>query len=158
MSDFDLVQLIDLTYELAEAINNSAKMKEYQKIKAECEQDQEVNKLKAEFLRKKELYEEIERFGKYHPDYFTIEKEAREALIIIESHPKIRELRRAEKSLNDMLYSIAQKIAHSVSKTILVPREDQLFPQEASCGSKSGCSTCSLNNSCSIKTEVNLIL
>lgn len=97
-----------------------------------------------QFDKKKELFEECQRFGHFHPDYHAALGQVQEIQNQLDSLESVRRFKLAEERLDNLLYSISQTIAHSVSDTIKVPSNDPLT-------SGGSCSTgsCSTGGSCS---------
>lgn len=58
----DMSQLIHEAYKIADSINSSEAMHEYLQRKRELENDEEAQRLIRKFQRKKEAFEEVQRF------------------------------------------------------------------------------------------------
>lgn len=95
-------------------------------------------KIKA-FQRLKDQYEDVQRFGKYHPDYNTIMKNIRTEKRQLDMNEKIAALKLAENDYQDLLDEISLIIGHSVSDAIKVPVSNPFYATGSSCGS--GCGT-----------------
>ncbi|WP_026021184.1 YlbF family regulator [Paenibacillus senegalensis] len=139
----DMSALLIQAYELGDWINSSADMADYLYWKEQLAQDEEAGRLIREFAKKKELFEECERFGHFHPDYHEAMQAVRDFQQKMDDHPIIRNFKRAEERLDELLHAISQTIAHSVSETIKVPG-NQLVPSggcgSGGCGSGGACS------------------
>lgn len=101
-----------------------------------------VEKINA-FNRMKEQYEDVQRFGKYHPDYHTIMKEIRKQKRELDLDEKIANLKIAENDLQEMLDEISLIIGKSVSEAVKVPVSNPFFVTSCSsggCGSGGSCS------------------
>ncbi|MCR8845245.1 YlbF family regulator [Paenibacillus sp. SC116] len=139
----DTAVLLTEAYELGDMIKHSAELTSYLTWKQRMEQHEEVKQLKREFLRKKDLFEETERFGHFHPDYHS----ARDAVFAIEQKldeiEEVQQFKRAEEQLDEMLYELSKVIAHSVSESIKVP-SNALQPTGGCSGGgcSGGCSSC----------------
>lgn len=97
----------------------------------------------AAFNRMKEQYEDVQRFGKYHPDYNTIMKEIRKQKRELDLNDKVANLKIAENELQDMLDEISLIIGKSVSESVKVPVSNPFFVTSCSsggCGSGGSCS------------------
>lgn len=90
------------------------------------------------FTEMKDRYEEVQRFGKYHPDYKWVMKEIREAKREMDLDDRVADYRRAELSLQTLLDEISMIIGHSVSEHIKVPTGNPFFDGGSSCSS-GGC-------------------
>ena len=88
------------------------------------------------FNSMKDSYEEVQRFGRYHPDYRTVTKAIREAKREMDLHPSIIEYKQAENHLQQLLDEVSVLIGHSVSPHIKVPTGNPFF--ESSCGGGCG--------------------
>lgn len=106
--------------------------------------DREAQRKIREFTSLKELFEEVQRFGKYHPDYKRVNLETREAKRAMDMHPTIAEFKKAETEIQSILDEISMKIGHAVSHHIKVPSGNPFFDSLSSCGggcgSGGGCS------------------
>lgn len=92
------------------------------------------------FVALKDLYEEVQRFGKYHPEYKRVNLEIREAKRDMDLHPTIADFKKAETDLQTVLDEISLKIGKSVSEQIKVPTGNLFFDSGSSCSS-GGCGT-----------------
>lgn len=132
------VDLFDQIDELCHTIIHSELFVQYVECKNKLQQDAEAQALINKFVDLKEKFSEVERFGKYHPDYETVNKEMREMKRTLDFHPTIADFKKAERNLDKLLYEISTIIAHSVSPSIKVPTGNP-FIDERSCNG--GCST-----------------
>ncbi len=83
----------------------------YTTAKAEMEADKEARSLISEFTGWKDRYEEVQRFGKYHPDYKLVSKEIRLKKREMDVHPTVTAFKKAEKDLETLLNDISGEIA-----------------------------------------------
>lgn len=90
------------------------------------------------FTAMKERHEEVQRFGKYHPDYNIVMKSIRVQKRELDLNEKVATLRIAENDVQYILDEIGSIVAQSVSESVKVPT-DSLFSTGSSCGS--GCGT-----------------
>jgi cell fate (sporulation/competence/biofilm development) regulator YlbF (YheA/YmcA/DUF963 family) len=99
------------------------------------------NKLLAETIRDftnmKERYEEVQRFGRYHPDYKTVMKDIRIQKRDLDMNEDVAALRIAENDVQNLLNDISRIIARSVSDSVKVPTGDG-FLADSSCGGGCG--------------------
>lgn len=107
--------------------------------------DAEVAEQVKTFSRLKEQYEDVQRFGKYHPDYHTIMKEIREQKRALDLNEKVARLKIAENDYQDLLDEVSLLIGKSVSDAVKVPVSNPFF------STGGGCSTggCGSGGSCS---------
>ncbi|CAM5189211.1 hypothetical protein UACE39S_05661 [Ureibacillus acetophenoni] len=93
----------------------------------------------ATFTRMKEQYEDVQRFGKYHPDYNKIMKEIRKQKRELDLDERVANLKIAENDYQDLLDEISLIVGKSVSESVKVPVSNPFFATSSSCGS--GCGT-----------------
>ncbi|UHA75795.1 YlbF family regulator [Paenibacillus sp. 481] len=132
--------LLTNAYELGDMINQSVEVAEFLYWKQRVEMNNDVQRLVNEFARKKELFEETERFGHYHPDYHA----AKDAVINIQQQldaiEEVSQYKQAESALDTLLQQLSETIAYAVSDTIKVPSNDA--------EPKGGCSTGGCSGGC----------
>lgn len=136
----DMSAILMQAYEVGDLINISAEVEQYLYWKNEVENSPEVQAQVRAFARKKELFEECERFGHFHPEYHAAKEAVEKMQLEMEQIEAIRNFKQAEESLDDLLYSISEMIAHSVSDSIKVP-SNKLLTASSGCGS-GNCSKC----------------
>lgn len=90
------------------------------------------------FTRMKEQYEDVQRFGKYHPDYHTIMKEIRKQKRELDLDERVANLKIAENDYQDLLDEISLIVGKSVSESVKVPVSNPFFATSSSCGSGCG--------------------
>ncbi|MBM7095890.1 MULTISPECIES: YlbF family regulator [Alteribacter] len=129
-------------YDLGDFVTSSEVYVDYIDAKKRMDKDKEAARLVSEFLKLKEDYDEVQRFGKYHPDYKRVTKEVREAKRMVDLHDSIAEYKKAEKELESMLRDVSLIIADTVSKSVKVPTGNPFFDQDGcsgGCGSGGSC-------------------
>lgn len=140
----DMAVLLTNAYELGDMINQSIEVADYVMWKERMEGNEQVKQLVREFARKKERFEEAERFGHFHPDYHKAKDEVLAVQQELESIEAVYQFKQAEEAVDKLLHHLSETIALAVSETIKVPSND---PQpKAGCGSggcSGGCSSCS---------------
>lgn len=98
-------------------------------------------KIKA-FTSMKERFEEVQRFGRYHPDYKYVNLETRTRKREMDMHPSVIEFKQAENMLQEVLDQISVIVASSVSQHIKTPGGNPFFESgcsSGSCGTGGGC-------------------
>src|SRR5690606_17255874 len=110
--------------QLAVRINESEEVKRYLHVKERMDADPEVQRLIREFQRKKEKFEEAQRFGHFHPDYHAAKAEAESFQEKMAQHPLIAEFLQAEEQLDWLLNEVSRTIAHAASESVRVPVND----------------------------------
>ncbi len=86
----------------------------------------------------KDLYEDVQRFGRYHPDYKEIMVKTRERKREMDLDENIANFRRVENELQSLLDEVSVMIARSVSEQIKVPTGNPFFETGSSCGGSCG--------------------
>lgn len=140
----DMSQLLLQAYDVGDMINSSVDMAEYMRWKRAVEQDTNVQRAVAAFAKAKQLFEECERFGHFHPDYHDGLEKVKQAQADLDSFEAVVRFKEAEERLDDLLYRVSETIARAVSETIKVPSNNPL-PVGGGCssgGCSGGCSSC----------------
>lgn len=137
IASMEYVSILDFTDELGQMVLHSDVMKDYHQKKLTLEQNEEAQQLIKAFLNIKEHYDDIQRFGKYHPDYQAIMKDVRQKKRAMDMHDAVAEFKIAERNLQNLLDEISEHIAGSVSLEIKVPKEGAAL-SDSGCGCGSG--------------------
>lgn len=132
------IELLDQSEELSSIILKSSVMKEYRKAYTNLQNDNYAQQLIKEFNDMKEDYDDIQRFGTYHPDYRDIMRKVRRAKRKMDMHNQVAAFKVAERNLQSLLDDVSELIAHSVSVNVKVPK-DGAFLSDMGCGT--GCGT-----------------
>lgn len=132
------MQAIDMAEELSDMVLRSEVVKAYQDAHDRVYSNAELRKKIINFTKMKEQYEDVQRFGRYHPDYKVIMKEIRLQKRELDLEEGVGALRLAENDVQDLLDNIGILIGQSVSDAVKVPAGDGTFTN-SSCGS--GCGT-----------------
>lgn len=91
----------------------------------------------------KERYEEVQRFGRYHPDYHIVMKDIRLKKRELDMNEQVAALRLAENEFQYVLDEVSVIIAKSVSESVKVPAGNAFFADSScstGCGTGGGCS------------------
>ena len=102
------------------------------------ETNQETQQKIKAFAAMKERYEEVQRFGKYHPDYKEVMGKIRILKREVDLDGHVAELRKAENDLQDLLDEISVMLGKSVSPSVKVPTGNPFFSTGSSCGGGCG--------------------
>ncbi|MHA6251403.1 YlbF family regulator [Oceanobacillus sp. CAU 1775] len=137
IASMEYVTILDFTEQLGQMVLHSDVMNDYQQKKLALEQDEEAQQLIKAFTNIKEHYDDIQRFGKYHPDYQSIMKDVRLKKRAMDMHDTVAEFKIAERNLQNLLDEISEYIAGSVSDGIKVPKEGAAL-SDSGCGCGSG--------------------
>ncbi|MCC4722147.1 YlbF family regulator [Salinicoccus sp. RF5] len=132
------LEILDQIDALNEKIRQTEVYRHYCKYRTLLEQDEEVAGLIDQFTRLKMDFEEVQRFGKYHPDFSTKRREINQFKKKLDMHPVIMEYRRAEYQLQEMLDEVLYHVSISVSSHVNVVSSNPFFSVSSDSG---GCAT-----------------
>ncbi|SDM94862.1 Cell fate regulator YlbF, YheA/YmcA/DUF963 family (controls sporulation, competence, biofilm development) [Paenibacillus sp. yr247] len=135
----DMSAILMQAYDMGDMINSSAEVADYLYWKNAVDNSVEVKNLKAVFARKKDAFEECERFGHYHPSYHEALAAVNEIQDKLHAVEAVRKFKEAEDRLDDLLFTVSTTIAHAVSDSIKVPSNNPL-PTGKGCSSGGSCS------------------
>ncbi|PMC38321.1 regulator [Bacillus sp. UMB0899] len=138
--------IVDHAEQLANLILQSEVVEEYRRSYDILKNNKEAQQLISEFTKIKDLYEDVQRFGKYHPDYRKITKELRDVKRILDLNEHVANFKKAENEVQSLLDEISVQIGQAVSVHIKVPTGNPFF--ESSCSG--GCGT---GGSCGCKVS-----
>lgn len=140
IATLEYVDILDHSEMLGKMVLNSEVYEAYRIAKQELYNDIEAQQLIKEFNAVKDHYEDVQRFGRYHPDYSEIMKQVRTRKRAMDLNDKVAAFKIAERSFQSLLDEISQYIAHSVSTQIKVPIDGAaLSDSGCGCGSGGGC-------------------
>lgn len=135
----DMAKLLTEAYELGDMINSSAEAVEYLYWKKQVDNNAEIKELVKLFAKKKEIFEECQRFGHFHPDYHAALEQVNKVQEQLEGFEAVKKFKHVEDRLDDLLYKVSETIAFAVSETIKVPSNNPL-PSKGGCASGGSCS------------------
>ncbi|UII57291.1 YlbF family regulator [Cytobacillus spongiae] len=134
------IAILERAEQLAGFILQSEVVENYRLCLAKLQNKDTQGKI-AEFSKAKELYEEVQRFGKYHPDYKKVMMDIRVLKREVDLDENVANFKVAENELQAMLDEVSMIIGHSVSKNVKVPTGNPFFDSSCSggCGSGGSC-------------------
>lgn len=133
LATMEIVNILDHAERVGQMILQSEPMKNYQLAKQKMAEDQVAQKRISAFQQIKDQYKDVQRFGRYHPDYNEIMKKVRTAKREMDLTDSVAEFKKAERELQAMLDEISSLVAHSVSPHIKVPQDGMVF-KDTGCG------------------------
>jgi len=141
LATLESAEILSEAETLARMVVESDVAEEYRKCYIKMHSDPDTQRKVRAFMRMKEQFEEVQRFGRYHPDYKRINKETREAKREMDLDENVASFRRAENALQDLLDQISLLIGRSVSEHIKVPTGNPFFDSSCSggCGTGGSC-------------------
>ncbi|MGM9925254.1 MAG: YlbF family regulator [Bacillus sp. (in: firmicutes)] len=138
LATLETVEILQSADELAQMIVDSEIGEQYLISLYKLQHDAEAQtKIKA-FAEMKDRFEEVQRFGRYHPDYKYVNLETRNRKRELDLHPTVAAFKVAENKLQEVLDQISGIIARSVSQHIKTPAGNPFFESESGCAS-GGC-------------------
>ncbi|PLS16565.1 regulator [Bacillus sp. M6-12] len=138
LATLERVDILSKADALANMVLESEVGEEYLLCLYKLRADREAQRKIKAFTQWKDLYEDVQRFGKYHPDYKRVNLGIREAKREMDMHPSIADFKRAETGLQSLLDEISSMIGRSVSPFIKVPSGNPFFETGGSCGGGCG--------------------
>ncbi|MGD6803553.1 YlbF family regulator [Rossellomorea vietnamensis] len=138
LATLERLEIQESAEELAAQILQSDIAEEYRRCLYMLKSDKGTQLKIQEFSKMKELYEEVQRFGRYHPDYKRVMKEIRELKRDMDMDENVASFRRAEKDLQSLLDEVSVLIGRSVSENVKVPTGNPFFDSGSACGGGCG--------------------
>lgn len=138
LATIERVEILDLAENLADMILDCNVVQYYHECLNKVRQNRGSQQKIRAFVQEKGLYEEVQRFGRYHPDYYKVMKNIRELKREMDMDPLVAEFKKAENDVQALLDEISMLIGHSVSQHIKVPTGSPFFESSSSCASGCG--------------------
>jgi len=138
IATLERVKILDTAEELAEMIIHSTVAEVYRQCLYIMQTNKETQEKIRKFVKLKDLYEEVQRFGRYHPDYKKINTEVRLAKREMDMDEHVAAFKRAETELQNLLDEISVMIGRSVSESVKVDTGNPFFQTGSSCSSGCG--------------------
>jgi cell fate (sporulation/competence/biofilm development) regulator YlbF (YheA/YmcA/DUF963 family) len=132
------VELLDESDHVANMVLQSDVAENYRQCLYRLNKDSHAQALIDEFVKIKEQYEDVQRFGKYHPDYKTITRQVRDVKRQVDLHATIAAFKKAENELQKLLDEISVILGQAVSEHVKVPTGNPFFDTGSSCGGGCG--------------------
>ncbi|MEH7093206.1 YlbF family regulator [Neobacillus vireti] len=139
LATLERIELLEYAEDLAKMVLTSDIAEQYQISLYKMQNNKETQRKINRFASLKELYEEVQRFGKYHPDYKRVMLQIREAKREMDLDPLVAEFKLAENDLQTLLDEISKSIGGAVSEHIKVPSGNPFFETGHSCGTGGSC-------------------
>ncbi|WP_078547349.1 YlbF family regulator [Litchfieldia alkalitelluris] len=138
LATLERLEILDFTDEIANMILQSELMNEYHRSLYTLKHDKEAQELISQFEKMKEHYEDVQRFGKYHPDYRSITLKTRELKRNLDLNETIASFKKAEQEIQTLLDDLSRLIGTAVSEHIKVPTGNPYFDSLSSCSGGCG--------------------
>jgi len=143
MMNEDWLSIIEYAEELTEIMLSSEVVDDYRMTYEAVYTDSSLVQSIREFAEMKERYEEVQRFGRYHPDYNIVMKSIRLQKRELDLNEQVAALRLAENEVQNLFDQVSTIIAKSVSDSVKVPAGNAFFSSSScsgGCGSGGSCS------------------
>src|SRR5699024_12567309 len=102
-------------------INHSDVMHQYKEANNAMKEDEEAQRLIRAFSHMKDQYDDVRRFGHYHPDYHTNMTEVRSTKRQMDMHDTVAALKRQERKTQRFSNKISERIADRASEHNKLP-------------------------------------
>lgn len=135
----DMACVLMSAYELGDMINGSVEVADYLYWRERMHEHPEVQRLIGKLNAKKELFEETQRFGHFHPNFHAAKEDVEQVEREMEKIEAVFRFKQAEKALDDLLFEMSETIAYSVSSSIKVPGNNPLPKKGCGSGGSCGC-------------------
>lgn len=135
---YEWAEITDFADELGQMILQSEQADLYRTAYASVYNDKNLADEIQAFARLKDQYEEVQRFGKYHPEYSRVMKQIRVDKRRLDLNEKVANLRLAENELQDLMDQVSFILGRSVSEAVKIPSSNPFFSSESSCGGSCG--------------------
>ncbi|HCG76180.1 MULTISPECIES: YlbF family regulator [Staphylococcus] len=140
----ETLSILDEIENLSDMIVQSEVYQSYQHAKDYLENDDEAHLLYQAFLKSKDQYDDVMRFGKYHPDYKRIMMETRQRKRAYEMLPVVMEYKTKEVALQNLIDEVVTKIAFAVSENVKIEAGNPFFQTGHNGCATGGSCNCSL--------------
>ena len=127
LATLESVVILEKAEQLANMILQSEIADDYRYCLYKVKNNKETQRKFREFVKNKREYEEVKRFGKYHPDNKKISKEIREVKREMDLDENIAQFRQAENNLQNLLDEVSVLVGHAVSDANKSPFWQSLF-------------------------------
>ena len=146
LATLERIELLDKADQLTAMILQSDIVEQYRVCLHQVKANKDTQHKIQTFIQVKEKYEEVQRFGKYHPDYKPVMSQVRVVKREMDLDDNVAAFKMAENDLQALLDEVSIIIGHSVSEHIKVPTGSAFFETSHS----SGCGT---GGSCGCATK-----
>ncbi|WP_436943680.1 YlbF family regulator [Staphylococcus xylosus] len=140
----ETLTVLDEIEALSDKILESRLYQEYREAEQALADNDEAHLLYQAFLKSKDKYDEIMRFGKYHPDYQSVMLDTRKRKRAYEMLPVIMNHKQKEVALQELIDQVIVKIAYAVSENVKIEAGNPFFQKDAGGCATGGSCSCSL--------------
>ncbi|MGW7900670.1 YlbF family regulator [Staphylococcus shinii] len=140
----ETLTVLDEIEALSDKILESRLYQEYRQAEQVLANNDEAHLLYQAFLKSKDKYDEIMRFGKYHPDYQNVMLDTRKRKRAYEMLPVVMNHKQKEVALQELIDQVIVKIAYAVSENVKIEAGNPFFQKDAGGCATGGSCSCSL--------------
>ncbi|AID43103.1 YlbF family regulator [Staphylococcus xylosus] len=140
----ETLTVLDEIEALSDKILESRLYQEYREAEQALADNDEAHLLYQAFLKSKDKYDEIMRFGKYHPDYQSVMLDTRKRKRAYEMLPVVMNHKQKEVALQELIDQVIVKIAYAVSENVKIEAGNPFFQKDAGGCATGGSCSCSL--------------
>jgi len=141
IATMEYVDILDRSEQLGKMVLQSDVMQAYVNTRQQLDEDKEAQQLIQAFINIKEHYDDVQRFGRYHPDFNEIMKKVRTTKRAMDMNDKVATFKVAERNMQTLLDEISQHVAESVSEQVKAPKDGAAL-SDGGCGCGSGGGGC----------------
>ncbi|WP_085992494.1 YlbF family regulator [Oceanobacillus senegalensis] len=138
IATLEYVEILDHSEKLGKMVKESEVYEDYKESRIAMNNDEEAQQLIKAFNNMKSHYDDIQRFGRYHPDYNEIMKKVRSTKREMDMNEKVALYKIAERKLQNLLDEISQYVVNSVSDNIKAPKDGAALT-DTGCGHGGAC-------------------
>lgn len=138
LATIERIELLEKAEELVQMVLESDIAENYRQCLYRVKSSKETQAKVQAFAKMKERYEEVQRFGRYHPDYKEVMGQIRVLKREVDLDDAVAEFKKAENDLQGLLDEISVLIGRSVSDSVKVPTGNPFFDTGSSCGGGCG--------------------
>lgn len=138
LATIERIELLEKAEELVQMVLESDIAENYRLCLYRVKSSKETQAKVQAFVKMKDRYEEVQRFGRYHPDYKEVMGQIRVLKREVDLDDAVAEFKKAENDLQGLLDEISVLIGRSVSESVKVPTGNPFFDTGSSCGGGCG--------------------
>ncbi|PNZ31465.1 putative DUF964-containing protein [Staphylococcus petrasii] len=140
----ETMSILDDIDALSDMIVQSQLYHDYREAQERLDKDDEAHLMYQAFLKSKMKYDEVMRFGKYHPDYQHVMMDTRRRKRAYEMLPVVMDYKSKEVALQNLIDEVVSKIAFSVSENVKIEAGNPFFKTDHNGCATGGTCNCSL--------------
>ncbi|GGG87022.1 YlbF family regulator [Staphylococcus pragensis] len=140
----ETMSILDDIDVLSDMIVQSELYYDYREAQERLNHEDEAHLMYQAFLKSKMKYDEVMRFGKYHPDYQNVMMDTRRRKRAYEMLPVVMDYKSKEVALQNLIDEVVSKIAFSVSENVKIEAGNPFFKTDHNGCATGGTCNCSL--------------